>query len=300
VPALTMRNLKHAGVSPGVHAAVSGILKFAPEDRRILDAVAEGLGLDRLESCAIRYASGYLLICVLLISSHLALAGPPFLTDDPEPVEYQHNELYISSQQLKTQDGTTGTLPHLEYNYGAAPDLQLHIIVPYAFSSPANGQQESGLGDVELGVKYRFMQESDNRPMVGVFPLVETHTGDANKGLGNGATQIFLPIWLQKRWGEWQSYGGGGYWINSGANTKNHWFFGWQLQKDISEYLTLGGEIYHNTEQTPGAGSSAGFNLGGFYNLDEHNHLLFSAGRGLTNTNAIDEFSFYIGYQLTW
>ena len=34
---------------------------------------------------------------VLFFSSGLAMAGPPFLTDDPEPVEYQHNELYIAS-----------------------------------------------------------------------------------------------------------------------------------------------------------------------------------------------------------
>ena len=247
-----------------------------------------------------KYSAFFLGAYILLIFSPLVMAGPPFLTDDPEPVEYQHHELYISSQQLRTQGGDSGTLPHLEYNYGAAPDMQLHIIVPYAFNSPANGQHESGLGDIELGVKYRFMQESDNRPMVGIFPLVETPTGDVNKGLGNGSTQIFLPVWLQKKWGDWQSYGGGGYWINNAMNAKNHWFFGWQLQKDISAHLTLGGEIYHSTEQVSGVGSSSGFNFGGYYNFDEHNHLLFSAGRGLTNVNMTNQFSSYIGYQLTW
>lgn len=236
----------------------------------------------------------------MLPFSCLVLAGPPFLTDDPEPVEYQHHELYVSSQQVKTQDGTSGTMPHFEYNYGAMPDLQLHIIVPYAFNTPMTGQRENGLGDVELGVKYRFMQETSNHPMVGIFPLIETHTGDTNKGLGNGATQIFLPVWLQKRWGEWQSYGGGGYWINNAANTSNHWFFGWQLQKDISKQLTFGGEIFHSTAQLSGARSSSGFNLGGVFTFDEHNHLLFSAGRGLTNVNAINQFSSYVGYQLTW
>ncbi|AJP48329.1 hypothetical protein PG1C_07360 [Rugosibacter aromaticivorans] len=65
---------------------------------------------------------------VLLFTSCFAVAGPPFLTDDPEPVEYRHHEFYIASQQTKTADGTAGTLPHIEYNYGAAPDLQLHVI----------------------------------------------------------------------------------------------------------------------------------------------------------------------------
>ena len=64
--------------------------------------------------------------------------------------------------------------------------------------------------------------------------------------------------------------------------------------------LTLGGEIFHNSEQVSGEGSSTGFNLGGYYNFDEHNHLLFSAGRGLTNADRTNKFSSYLGYQLTW
>jgi len=230
----------------------------------------------------------------------VAAAGPPFLTDDPEPVEYQHHEFYIASQRTKTADGAAGTLPHLEYNYGAAPDVQLHVIAPYVFSHPEGDTHQKGWGDVEVGVKYRILQETDSSPMVGVFPIVVTSTGDADTGLGNGATQVFLPVWLQKRWGEWQSYGGGGYWINRATGAKNHWFFGWQLQKDITGRLTLGGELLHSTGQVVDEGSSSGFNLGGSYHFDEHNHLLFSAGRGLTNASLTNKFSSYLGYQLTW
>lgn len=247
-----------------------------------------------------KYSACALVACTMLMASPLALAGPPFMTDDPEPVEYRHHEFYIATAQVKTQDGRGGTQPHFEFNYGAAPDLQLHIIAPFAFSNPAGGPNQQGLGDIELGAKYRFVQETDNSPMVGIFPIVLTHTGDASKGLGNGATQVYLPVWLQKRWGEWQSYGGGGYWVNNAPNAKNHRFFGWQLQKDISEHLTLGGEIYHSTEQMAGTGSSSGFNLGGFYNFDENNHLLFSAGRGLANANMTNQLASYVGYQWTW
>ena len=43
-----------------------------------------------------------------------------------------------------------------------------------------------GLGDIEFGLKYRFIQETDHLPMVGVFPLLEIPTGDSDRGLGNG------------------------------------------------------------------------------------------------------------------
>lgn len=82
-------------------------------------------------------------VCVFLLAASRAVAGPPFLTDDPEPVEYQHSELYIASQITKTADGTQGTIPHIEYNYGVAPNFMAHIVVPYAFSDPKNGSSEA-------------------------------------------------------------------------------------------------------------------------------------------------------------
>jgi hypothetical protein len=236
----------------------------------------------------------------LLAGCGLALAGPPFVTDDPEPVDYQHHEFYIGTQQTRTADGRAGTLPHIEYNYGAAPDLQLHVIVPLAFNSPAGASRQTGLGDIELGFKYRFLQETDDRPMAGIFPIVLTRTGNADRGLGNGATQVFLPVWLQKKFGEWQTYGGGGYWINHATGARNHWFFGWQVQREISEQWTLGGEVFHSTEAAIGEGSSTGFNLGGMFNLNEHDHVLFSAGRGLANASTTNRFSSYLAYQRTW
>jgi len=250
------------------------------------------MGFARLLSNAIKIGMACLAFPVL--------AGPPFMTDDPEPAEYRHHEFYVATQQTRTADGRTGTAPHLEYNYGVAPDVHLHLIVPYVFNIPEVGLRERGRGDTELGVKYRFVQETETQPMVGTFPILLLPNGDENRGLGNGHSQLFLPIWLQKRWGSWQSYGGGGYWINNAPGAKNHWFYGWQLQKDITEHLTLGGEIFHSTEQVAREGTSTGFNLGGYYNFDEHNHLLFSAGEGLTNANLTNRFSSYVAYQRTW
>lgn len=133
-----------------------------------------------------RCLSVIMVACCLACAPLPALAGPPFMTDDPEPVEYQHSEFYIASQQTKTTDGRSCTLPHLEYNYGAAPDVHLHITAPYTFSSHTGGETERGVGDTELGIKYRFIQETGNSPMAGIFPILLTHTGNYNKGLGAG------------------------------------------------------------------------------------------------------------------
>ena len=235
----------------------------------------------------------------LLFTAFPAWCGPPFVTDDPEPVEYRHHEMYIASEQVNTQDGKTVT-PMIEYNYGALPDLQLSITVPYVFNSPTGQAEQHGVGDLVLGAKYRFLQETDSHPMMAIYPVVVTPNGDANKGLGNGGTQIFLPIWIQKKWGDWLSYGGGGYWINKAPGANNHWYFGWELQKSISERVTIGGEIFHETEQLPADTTSTGFSLGGVYNLDQHNRLLLSVRRALPGVSEQNRFSSYIAYGLTW
>lgn len=231
-----------------------------------------------------------------------ALAGPPFRTDDPEPVDYQHWEVYGFSQATNVSDDWNGTLFGVEVNYGVVPDVQLHIVVPLAFDDPGSGAWQTGIGDTELGAKYRFVQEDDEgwRPMVGIFPLVEVPTGDANRALGAGHTREFLPVWLQKSFGDWETYGGGGYWINPGAGNRNYWFAGWLLQRKITEQLTLGGEIFHQTSDAVGGTDSTGFNFGGFYDFTENHHLLFSAGEGVQHAADTNRFSYYLAYQLTF
>ena len=70
--------------------------------------------------------------------AQLAWAGPPFTTDDPEPVEYQHWEVYLASQLAHDKDGWSGTSPHFEVNYGALPNLQLHLIAPVSYTAPSH------------------------------------------------------------------------------------------------------------------------------------------------------------------
>jgi hypothetical protein len=232
----------------------------------------------------------------LVLSSMVAWAGPPFVTDDPEPVEYRHWEIYLASQHTKDKDGWSGTAPHFEVNYGALPNLQLHMIAPLAYAKPNDGSARYGFGDLELGAKYRFILETDWRPQVGTFAMLEVPTGSSSKGLGSGHVRAFLPIWLQKSWGPWQSYGGGGYWINPGSENKDYWFFGWQLQRGLSKVITLGAEVFYNTPTAREEGGRTGFNVGTIINFSDEHHLLLSVGRDIHGQNS---FSAYIAYQLT-
>jgi hypothetical protein len=180
----------------------------------------------------------------------------------------------------------------------------VHIVAPAAFDIPSGGPNQFGYGDTELGFKYRFIEQDKNGswPSIGTFPLLELPSGDQSRGLGAGHVRAFLPLWVQKDFGDWTTYGGGGYWINQDDHygDKNYWFFGWLLQKKVTERLTLGGEIFHQTADNIAHLDQTGFNLGGQYDFDEHIHLLFSAGTGFQNASATNLYSWYLGWQITY
>lgn len=227
----------------------------------------------------------------------IAQAGPPFVTDDPEPVEYQHWEIYLAAQYKHDRAQDSSTLPHLEINYGAIPNVQIHLIAPLVYVKPEGESSQYGYGDTEVGVKFRFIKETDYLPQVGIFPMVEFTTGDTGKGLGNGRTQYFLPIWLQKNFGQWTTYGGGGYWINFGEGNKDWWQFGWQLSREINKHLTLGAELYYKTASTNDSSDTTGYSVGTIINITENHHILLSMGQDINGPNYL---SVYVGYQFTF
>ena len=112
------------------------------------------------------------LLFLVFISAAL-LAGPPYDTDDPEPVMFQHWEVYFSSHLGYAGSQWAGTGPHLEVNYGVLPNTQLHLIAPLAFTASGSGKLNYGYGDTEIGIKFRFVDENSWLPQVGIFPLVE-------------------------------------------------------------------------------------------------------------------------------
>jgi hypothetical protein len=235
-----------------------------------------------------------LVVCFFLPAS--LLAGPPFRTDDPEPVEHHHWEFYLGSQITNAPEDVSGTAPHVEINYGIFPETQLHVIVPLFINHPQTGNSAYGAGDMELGLKYRLVKEKSSIPQIGVFPLLEVPTGNADKGLGAGNTQLFLPIWLQKSWGPWTTYGGGGYLANLMSNPVNSWFIGWEGQRDLSEAVTLGAELFGTIIPSQTSENELAFNIGAIINISDQHHLLFSAGRDIVGHNNL---YLYAAYQLT-
>ena len=239
-----------------------------------------------------------LAVVVFLLSFPvIAFAAPPYITDDPEPVEYRHWEIYLGSQFTKQSGAWTSTAPHLEVNYGPLRNVQLELIAPLVFYAPSQGGTNYGYGDTQVGIKYRFVQEGDWIPQVGSYPQMLVPTGSHARNLGSGHLQTFLPIWLQKSMDKWTAYGGGGYWINPGAHNQNWWFSGLVIQRQVLPTLTPGLEIFHGTSQVVGGPHETGINVGLIWDLSDTQHIVLSAGPAIGGSNQLQG---YFAYELTF
>ena len=225
------------------------------------------------------------------------MAGPPFLTDDPVPVDLGHNEFYVFGTLDHAESNSAIAAPALEYNRGVAPDTQFHIVVPLAWNVPAHGNASTGIGDVELGIKYRFVNAHDGSLQVGVFPMVELATGSARRGLGNGRTFYRLPLWVQKTDGAWTFGGGGGLIVNRAAGMNNATFGGVLAQYTFTPRWTLGAELFRQNALATNQAGYTLLNAGGYFNYSPNFSVLFSAGAsvaGASHTVA------YLGLFWTW
>ena len=98
----------------------------------------------------------------------------------------------------------------------------------------------------------------------------------------------------------WTTYGGGGYWINPGASNKNYVFLGWLLQRQVTDALAIGGEVFHQTADVVGGHDTSGFNLGAVDDFSENHHLRCWPGADCRTRPAPTTPSDYLAYQLTF
>jgi len=238
----------------------------------------------------------FVLAASLVLGPAAGHAGPPYLTDDPEPVEFGHWEVYLAIQHFVTRGFATGAAPLTDINYGAWPGLQLHFMGQLVYARPSGGPTSYGVGDTEVGAKIRFIPEGDRMPMMSIYPMLDFPTGDAAHQLGSGRVHGFIPLWMQKSFDPWITFGGGGLWLNPGTGNRNYLYAGWEVQRRVSGLATVGAELFYLSPSQTGANSNLGFNVGLVLDLSQYHHLLFSAGRSIVGDNL---FQGYAAYQLT-
>jgi hypothetical protein len=229
-----------------------------------------------------------------LLAINLAQGGPPFVTDDPEPPPPGGWEINVPFILERTPNQTEMDAPLFDFNYGL-PGVQLKVEFPIKIVHEDGEGTAAGAGDLLLGVKWRFLNNQQSQFQLGTYPQLLLPTGDHAHGLGQGRPAFVLPLVAQKNWEKWTLYGNVGFWWQTAAETRDYFYAGVVLEREISERLTLGAELFANSPKERGSRSDVAFNLGGTWKLSKHVNLLFAGGRDIIgDTNAM----VYIGLQL--
>jgi hypothetical protein len=229
--------------------------------------------------------------CFFAINS--AQAGPPFVTDDPEPPPPGGWEINIPFIFERTPGSTEIDTPLFDLNYGL-PDIQLKLEFPIEVAHEDSNGTTAGLGDMLLGVKWRFYNNENSQLQIGTYPQLLVPTGDESRGLGEGRVALVLPLVAQKSWDKWTLFGNVGFWWRTAADTRNYVYAGAVLEREINERLTLGVELFGNSPKEHGGHSDVAFNLGGTWKLNPHLNLLFTGGRDIVGDTHLMA---YIGLQ---
>ncbi len=230
--------------------------------------------------------------CFFALNS--AQAGPPFVTDDPEPPPPGGWEINVPFILERAPGTTEMDAPLFDFNYGL-PNIQLKLEFPIKIVHEDSNGTATGAGDLLIGVKWRFFNNDKSQLQIGTYPQLLLPTGDDSHRLGEGRLAFVLPLVAQKSWDKWTLYGNIGFWWQTAAETRNYVYAGAVLEREINERLTLAAELFGNSPKERGANSDFAFNLGGIWKLSAHLNLLFAGGRDIVgDTHAMA----YIGLQI--
>lgn len=222
--------------------------------------------------------------------------GPPFLTDDPEPTDTGHWEIYGPVMEVEGRGSEFGGATAVEINYGAAPDLQLTVGLPAMAFAHDDAGWRRGRGDIEVSAKYRFYQDEDAGLSIAAFPGVTVPT--ASNGMGSGKVTALLPIWAQKDIGPWSIFGGGGYAINPGPGNRDYWTGGIAVTRQVSQKLLLGAEADRQGPDAIDGRASTSLGVGAIYQLPAPFRLLASGGPTFVDGDGAPGFHAFIALGL--
>ncbi len=230
----------------------------------------------------------------------LGQGGPPLITDDPGTPGDGNWEINVAFEAEKRRTAMSYAIPLLDINYGLGDRLQLKYEVPWLVLDERGRHTKAGLGNSELGVKWRFFDQDTDRVDMSIYPQLGLNNSNSpvDRGLVDKGFEFVLPFQVEKSFGPISLNPEFGYVFHEYGD--NEWIYGVALGYEASETLELLGEINGTTGQDF-EDDELVFNIGARLELNETNTFLISAGRSLRDSASEEpEFLLYAGMQFNF
>ena len=233
--------------------------------------------------------------CVLLLSPATAFcqAGPPLITNDPGTPGNGHLEINLAASGSRSGATLLLSAPDVDINYGLGERIQLSLHAPWAHARAPGESWSSGLGAVEIAVRWRFIDEDRAGFAMAIQPHWASSWSSAavRRGLAPSGDELSLPLQVSKGFGP----------VTVGAElarnfierAPDEWQAGLFVAHDCSKRLQCLAEI--NTVKPDGENAETVLNIGLRRPLSEHLVLMGSIGHQFGGSQPL---VFYLGVQL--
>ncbi len=242
-----------------------------------------------------------LLALFVAATSAFAQGGPPYYTNDPGTPGHLNWEINLAYMPFFYGNQSVSHTPDVDINFGVGDRIQLTYEnawlrvqnPPFSVKSATQSATKFGLGQSNLGVKWRFYDAGESGLNISVFPqLFLNNPDDAVRRRITPASDAFLvPFEFSKKFGPVDvDYEIGYQFVHKGPDG---WITGLVLGHDFTSKLEGDMELYaqgtfHPSESQPTIG------LGARYKIHRPVILLFMAGRSLEPTRPNQ--SYFVGY----
>ncbi len=240
-------------------------------------------------------------LLVLAFASFAALGqgGPPLMTDDPGtpgPRRWEINVAWTLDESSRSKNMGT---PLIDANYGWGERIQLKIEIPWVVLSQEGVPTQNGVGNPNLGVKWRFLDEDSAGIAVSTYPQLEVNLSStsAEKGLVEHRPQFLLPVSAKKVLGPVEVNGEIGGLFQGGEVPQ--WVWGLAFGHGFAARFEALAELFGETGSNP-VDRQTLLDLGFRWRVLRRTTILFSAGRSLWNGGEEGPLNrIYAGIQLT-
>ncbi len=153
-------------------------------------------------------------LLVLIGMSGAARAGPPMITNDPDTPGPGVWEINLAMAGGRAHRSLDLSAPDVDINRGVGERVQLSVHGSWAHARD-HGNWASGFGDVELGLRYRFLDAEAGGVSLAVQPLWVRGWSSAarRRGLASAQPEWVLPIQVARGFGRY----------SAGLEVARHW-----------------------------------------------------------------------------
>ena len=219
---------------------------------------------------------------IILLNSHSAWAGSPFLTDDPgfapKGWEIKYEAIYENDVGKDVL-----TAPVVDINYTIVEHFKLNLTLAEKTSFVDKEKPHSGIADTDFKFKWRFVDEKSDSwlPAMSTAPDITFPTADKKYGLGDELWRFRIPFQFGKTFGRFYTYTEIGHQFVFDKATSDQFLYGYAIQYQLTNKLNIGVEINGNVPYEDSRNYTQIGNIGLSYVFNDHWQIQASIGRTL-------------------